>query len=75
MVIFPEDGLKNISEILDAHFLTHRESKLFNTWTLLRKTEKTNEMSRETYIKKVNRIIQDLKRQGLKLCDKANAVA
>ncbi len=35
----PEDGLENMTEILDAHFLTHKEFKLFNTWTLLRKTE------------------------------------
>ena len=70
-----QDGLKNITEILDAHFLTHKESKLFNTWTLLRKTEKTNERSMESYIRKVNQIIKDLERQGLKLGDKANAVA
>ncbi len=32
-------------------------------------------MSWETYIKKVNQIIKDLERHGLKLGDKANAVA
>ncbi len=70
-----DEGLKKIMEVMDAHFLTNHESKLFNTWTLPRKTEKKSDMSCDIYIKKVNQIVKELERQGLKLGDKANAVA
>ena len=70
-----DEGLQNVLNKLDEHFLTNHESKLFNTWTLLRKTEETSDMTWETYIRKVNQIIKELERQGLKLGDKANAVA
>ncbi len=60
-----DEGLQNVLNKLDEHFLTNHESKVFNTWTILRKTEKTSDMSWETYIKTVSQIVKGLERCGI----------
>ncbi len=73
--VIGDDGLDNLLKMLDEHFLSNSDSRLFQLCRNMRNCEKTEVMSWKEHLRKIQQAFRDLEKFGIKFEDKVIGIA